>query len=102
MYFLKGKSFISEHREKPTTYINISYGGNTISLKDTTLCKNSTNPEYYTSYDIVMELPGPSTVRVDIMEDYALRRDRVLGYTEIDVESRYLTRNWHLLLKKPI
>lgn len=49
-----------------------------------------------------MELPGPSTVRVEVMEDYKLRRDRVLGYTDIDVESRYLTRHWHLLQRKPI
>lgn len=49
-----------------------------------------------------MELPGPSTVKVEVMEHYKIRKDRVLGYTEIDVESRYLTRNWHLLQRKPI
>jgi hypothetical protein len=54
------------------------------------------------SHDVVMELPGPSTVRVEVMEYYKLRKDRVLGYTDIDVESRYLTRHWHLLLRKPI
>lgn len=39
LYFLKGKSLVSENREKPNTYLTVSYGESTVSLKDKTLCK---------------------------------------------------------------
>lgn len=102
LYFLKGKSLVSEHKERPTTYLRIIYGNEKTNLKEQTLCKESSNPEYYCSHDIVMELPGPSTVRIEVMEHHQIRKDRVLGYTDVDVESRYLTRHWHLLQRKPI
>lgn len=65
--------------------MRITYGSEQTSLKETTTCQESTNPEYYCHHDIVMELPGPSTVRVEVMEDHKLRSDKVLGYTDIDV-----------------
>lgn len=47
IYILKGKSLISSFSKKPTTYLRISCKGDVYDLKQTTLCKEEYNPEYY-------------------------------------------------------
>lgn len=53
-----------------------------------------------------MEIPGPSTVKIEVMENFnnfGISQSKVLGYTEIDVEERHFTKKWHLFTeKKPI
>ena len=102
LYFLKGKSLISEYHDKPTTSLRIKYGSQTIDLKDKTFVEEESNPEYYVCQDVVVELPGPATIRVEVVEHRKVLKDHVLGYTDIDLEKRYFTRKWHLMLRKPI
>lgn len=53
-----------------------------------------------------MELPGSSTVRINVMEiDGVLGNitPKILGYTDIDIEERHFMKKWHLFTgKKPI
>lgn len=53
-----------------------------------------------------MEIPGSSTVKIEVMEyfnTFGISQNKVLGYTEIDVEERLFTKKWHLFTeKKPI
>ena len=60
------------------------------NLKPKTMNKENYNPEYYICQEIPMEIPGPSTVKIEVMEQHPNLgsipgSEKVLGFTEIDI-----------------
>mmetsp|Transcript_31029 Transcript_31029/g.28218 ORF Transcript_31029/g.28218 Transcript_31029/m.28218 type:complete len:185 (+) Transcript_31029:2772-3326(+) len=52
VYILDALNIIDpEEQDPPTTYIKVKMGDKHISLEDTSLCKDTTEPEYYCSQD---------------------------------------------------
>jgi hypothetical protein len=50
-------------------------------------------------YELPLTVPGPCNVKIEVMETHNLFGkfiEKVLGYTEIDIEDRYFMRKWHL------
>ena len=46
----------------------MKYKNQVFDLEKKTLVKESYNPEYYICQEIPMEIPGPSTVRIEVVE----------------------------------
>jgi hypothetical protein len=49
VYILKGKSLISEDKEKPTTFLKLGINEKMVDLKDRTTVKEDVNPAYFIS-----------------------------------------------------
>jgi len=58
--------------------------------------QKSANPEFYISEDFICELPGSAFLRIELLQErqFHLRKDPIVGYTEIDLEHRFFSRKW--------
>ena len=64
---------------------------------------NSTkNCKWYQYYDLKIELPGSSKLRIQVMDYDHLFTDDLIGETSIDIEDRYFDNRWQALKNKPI
>ena len=69
-------------------------GDREINDKKRSLIKDTNCPEWFMDYEIMVELPGSSTVRIEVWEHHVLEFDELVGFTEIDCEDRFLNKAW--------
>ena len=60
------------------------------------------NCKWYQYYDLLIELPGSSKLRIQVMDYDSLFSDDLIGETSIDIEDRYFDNRWQALQNKPI
>ena len=64
--------------------------------------KDKKDCRWYQYYDLLVELPGSSKLRIQIMDYDKLFSDDLVGETSIDIEDRYFDDRWQALVNKPI
>ncbi|GBG24784.1 Fer-1-like protein 4 [Hondaea fermentalgiana] len=55
---------------------------------------NSINPNFYRSFILHTELPGPSQLRIRAMDYDLFSSDDLIGETTIDIEDRWFSKRW--------
>ena len=60
------------------------------------------NCKWYKCYDILTELPGNSTLTIQVMDHDPIFADELIGETTVDIEDRYFDQKWRDLTHKPI
>ena len=83
-------------------YIKILLGEKLLVNERKKAFKDSKNCKWYQYYDLRIELPGSSKLRVQVMDYNALFSDDLIGETSIDIEDRYFDNRWQALENKPI
>ena len=58
--------------------------------------------KWYKYYDIAAEIPGSSTLKIEVMDWDEILSDDLIGYTIIDLEDRYYSDTWQEMKYKPI
>lgn len=67
-------------------------------LKHLTLRKQTCNPEFYIVEDIPCEIPGNAFLYVYIYNEAGTGGNpEMVGFTDIDLEDRFFTRQWNKL-----
>ena len=83
-------------------YIKIFLGEKLIVNERKKYIKDSKNCKWYQYYDLRIELPGSSKLRIQVMDYDSLFTDDLIGETSIDIEDRYFDNKWQSLQNKPI
>ena len=60
------------------------------------------NCKWYKYYDVPAELPGSSTLKIEVLDWDEILSDDLIGYTIIDLEDRYYNDDWQEMKYKPI
>jgi hypothetical protein len=63
---------------------------------------NQKNCKWYKYYDISGEIPGSSSLKIEVWDWDELLTDDLIGYTVIDLEDRYYNDDWQNLKHKPV
>ena len=83
-------------------YVKI-YLGNTLKYDEQkNHVKSQLNVQWYKHYDIVSELPGESSLKIEVWDYDMIFKDELIGSTVIDLEDRFFCDNWKELKYKPI
>ena len=83
-------------------YIKILLGDKLLVNEKKKAVKNCKNCKWYQYYDLRIELPGSSKLRLQVMDYDNLFSDDLVGETSIDIEDRYFDNRWQALESKPI
>ena len=83
-------------------YIKILLGEELLINEQKKAFKNSKNCKWYKHYDLKVELPGSSKLRIQVMDYNKVFSDDLIGETSIDIEDRYFDNRWQALINKPI
>ena len=83
-------------------YIKILLGDKELVNERKKAFKDCKNCKWYQYYDLRIELPGSSKLRIQVMDYDALFSDDLVGETSIDIEDRYFDNRWQALENKPI
>ena len=83
-------------------YIKIFLGDKLLADEKKKYMKNSKNCKWYQYYDLLIELPGSSKLKIQVYDHDNLFSDDLIGETSIDVEDRYFDDRWQDLENKPI
>jgi hypothetical protein len=86
----------------PDCYLKVKLGKTEIKEKEKTLQKANNNPYFFQCYELPCTLPGNAFLRVEVWDDDGYGEDEMIGYTEADLEDRYLSQKWRKYKKKPI
>lgn len=85
----------------PDPYLVVSLEG--IDKKDLEhQQKATTDPEFYTYFEFETKLPGPSLMKISLMDKKFLTGEQVLGETSLDLEDRWFHPKWSELEYKLI
>lgn len=68
LYVLKGKSLTPKDKTTSDPYLILKLGDKVITDKDSHRPKTN-NPGFFTSYDILTILPGPSLLAIEVWDD---------------------------------
>ena len=83
-------------------YIKILLGDKELVNERNKAFKDCKNCKWYQYYDLLIELPGSSKLRLQVIDYDALFSDDLIGETSIDIEDRYFDNRWQALESKPI
>ena len=83
-------------------YIKILLGEKELVNEKKKAFKDCKNCKWYQYYDLLIELPGSSKLRIQVMDYDSLFSDDLIGETSIDIEDRYFDNRWQALRSKPI
>ena len=83
-------------------YIKILLGEKVLVDERKKHFNNAKNCKWYQYYDLKIELPGSSKLRIQVMDYDNLFTDDLVGETSIDIEDRYFDNRWQALKNKPI
>ena len=83
-------------------YIKILLGDKELVNEKKKYYKNCKNCKWYQYYDLLVELPGSSKLRIQVMDYDSLFSDDLIGETSIDIEDRYFDNRWQTLVNKPV
>jgi hypothetical protein len=77
----------------PDPYLCVSLESKVYKDKKHVL-KGTTSPEFFECYEFDTKLPGPSLLKVQVMDKNYLASDKSLGETVIDLEDRWFHPKW--------
>ena len=83
-------------------YVKILLGDKVLVNEKKKYIKNTKNCKWYQYYDLLVELPGSSKLRLQVLDHDDLFSDDLIGETSIDIEDRYFDNRWQSLENKPI
>ena len=83
-------------------YIKILLGEKELVNEKKKYKKDKKDCKWYQYYDLLVELPGSSKLRIQVMDYDKLFSDDLIGETSIDIEDRYFDDRWQALVNKPI
>ena len=83
-------------------YIKILLGDKELVNERNKYFKDCRDCKWYQYYDLLIELPGSSKLRLQVMDYDSLFSDDLIGETSIDIEDRYFDNRWQALENKPI
>ena len=83
-------------------YIKILLGDKELVNERKKAFKDCKNCKWYQYYDLLIELPGSSKLRIQVIDYDNLFSDDLIGETSIDIEDRYFDNRWQDLKNKPI
>ena len=83
-------------------YIKILLGDKELVNERKKAFKDCKNCKWYQYYDLLIELPGSSKLRLQVIDYDSLFSDDLIGETSIDIEDRYFDNRWQALESKPI
>ena len=83
-------------------YIKILLGDKELVNEKKKHFKDTKNCKWYQYYDLLVELPGSSKLKIQVMDYDSLFSDDLIGETSIDIEDRYFDNRWQALENKPI
>ena len=63
---------------------------------------NQKNCKWYKMYDIAGEIPGSSSLKIEVWDWDEILTDDLIGYTVIDLEDRYYNDDWQSMKEKPV
>jgi len=63
---------------------------------------NQKNCKWYKYYDIAGEIPGSSTLKIEVWDWDEILADDLIGFTVIDLEDRYYNDDWQNMKYKPV
>ena len=95
---LERKDLLSES----DPYIKILLGDKILVNESKKAVKKSKNCKWYQYYDLRIELPGSSKLRIQVVDYDKFFSDELIGETSIDIEDRYFDNRWQALENKPI
>ena len=58
--------------------------------------------KWYKYYDIAGEIPGSSTLKIEVWDWDEILSDDLIGFTVIDLEDRYYNDDWQNMKHKPV
>jgi len=83
-------------------YIKILLGDKVLVDEKKKYIKNTKDCKWYQYYDLLVELPGSSKLKIQVLDHDNLFSDELIGETSIDIEDRYFDNRWQTLENKPI
>ena len=83
-------------------YIKILLGEKELVNEKKNYYTDQKNCKWYKHYDLLLELPGSSKLKIQVLDYDNLFSDDLIGETEIDIEDRYFDNRWQALTNKPI
>jgi len=75
-------------------YLQIKIGKDKIKDKKATLHKRTLDPDFYRSYEIPVNIPGDSQLKVQVFDWDRFTSDDLIGETVIDLEDRWFSKKW--------
>lgn len=85
LYVLEGKSLTPRDMATSDPYLVIKLGDKVIEDKSSMRAKTN-DPRFYTSYDLPVQLPGTSSLIIEVWDDDGYLPPDLIGTTEIDLE----------------
>ena len=83
-------------------YIVIKVGNKVQVNEKKNSVNNCKNCKWYKYYDILADLPGNSTMTLQVYDYDPIFSDELIGETSIDIEDRYFDHKWKDMRNKPI
>eukprot|EP01038_Epipyxis_sp_PR26KG_P011587 gene11587-15520_t len=85
-----------------TAMINKKNASSINPLKLLTNDERGSNPQFFKRYDLETLLPGPSLLKVSVMDRSKIGFDKMIGETVIDLEDRWYHDEWTSMEKKQV
>jgi hypothetical protein len=91
----------SDPNGKADPYVNVKLGSSFAQSGRKSHCVATLTPEFYTSYEIPMKIPGESQLKLSVYDWDRFHlpgsSDTLIGETVIDLEDRYFHKAWKAL-----
>lgn len=100
VYILKGKSLTPNDDKNSDPYLFIKCGNNKIN-DEKNVINDTNNPGFYKYFDIAADIPGASTLTIQVWDDDGVIGDDLIGETKIDLEERYFSKEWQAINSDP-
>jgi hypothetical protein len=101
LYILQGKHLTPlDSNGKSDPYLKVSIGKHKVNLRSSYKI-NTLDPEFYESFEFPVQIPGASSLKIEVW-DWDGLGDDLIGETTIDIEDRWFSKEWRSLEKKPI
>jgi len=91
VYILKGKELTPKDGNNSDPYLILKLGEKEIIDKNS-LRPDCINAPFFTHYDFTVELPGVSTLKIQVWDDDGFDFPDLIGETLIDLEDRYFNK----------
>ena len=83
-------------------YIKILVNGKEMINEKDNYKEDQKNCKWYKYYDIPGEIPGSSTLKIEVWDWDEILSDDLIGSTVIDLEDRYYNEDWQKMRHKPV
>jgi hypothetical protein len=86
---------------KSDPYLVLKCGKTEFSERDSYLVDED-NPDFYKSYDFMVDLPGAPVLVIEVWDYDGLFGDEIIGTSILDLDDRYYSLTWQSIKSKPI